>query len=193
MDCAHSSFHQPLITNTLTGDQDRLDELTYQDLKHAIDPNDLPYTDYAPLVRYVRYSGTQENIMSFFVPSPTKINRWTTFIQFVEWDEQVKDMTLSPVEAARLLLWGGNIRVHCPCPAFQFWGHAYISTELGIAIYPELRFPHIRNPELKGAFCKHLRRALLTIPFHLGDMATAIKQQRSALQNVPPPVDPAVM
>lgn len=178
MDCAHS--HQPLITGPLTFEQDRLDELTYQDLKHALDPRDLPYRDYAPLIKYVRYVGTQENIMSFFVPSPTRINMWTTFIQFVEWDEQIRDMTLSPVEAARLLLWGGNLRVHCPCPAFTFWGHAYVCTELGIAIYPETRYPHIRNPELKGFACKHIRKSILTLAWHLGDMAAAIKQQRQA-------------
>jgi hypothetical protein len=185
MDCAHSHyFHQTRITDPYF-DLDRLDELTYADLKHAIDPNDLPYTDYAPLIKYVRFLGVEGNILSFFVPSPTKINRWTTFVQFIEWDEQVRDLTLNAVEAARLLLWSGNIRVHCPCPAFAFWGHAFVATELGMAIHPETRYPHIRNPTLLGVCCKHLRRTTLVLGAHLADMASAIKKQREALRRSP--------
>jgi hypothetical protein len=180
MDCAHYYARPPRIIDPLTLDQARLDELTYQDLKHALDPRDLPYTDYAPMIPYVRYVGTEDNILAFFVPSKVEINKWTAFIQFVEWEEQLKDLSLSPVEAARLLLWGGNLRVHCPCPAFAFWGHAFVSTELGIAIHPEIRYPHIRNPDLKGFACKHLRKIILVLPFHLGDMASEIKKQRNA-------------
>jgi hypothetical protein len=158
----------------------RLDEMRYADLKHAVDPRDLPYIDYAPLVKYVKYVGTKENIMNFFVPSPTRINKWNCYIQFVEWYEQVADLGLNAAEAARLLLWAGNIRIHCECPAFLYWGHNFIATELDVAIYPETRFPHIRNPELRGIACKHLRRALLVLPYHLGDMAKAIQQQRTS-------------
>lgn len=161
-----------------------LDEFTYKDMLHAIDPRDLPHRDYAPLVKYVKYEGTQGSTMKFFVPSPTPgkypgiLNAWNTFIQFVEWDAQVRDTSLSAVEAARLLLWSGNIRVHCPCPSFKFWGYQYIVTQLDASIFSEIRFPKIRNPQLKGIVCKHLRRTIKVLPFHLGDMATAIKDQK---------------
>ncbi len=161
-----------------TFDTHLLNEFTYKDMLRIIDPRDLPHRDYAPLIPYVRYVGTEKNIMKFFVPSPTKINMWNTYIEFVEWDSQVVDTKITPTEAARLLLWSSDIRVHCGCPSFIFWGYQYILTQLDASIYSEERYPHIRNPNLKGIVCKHLRRTLKVLPFHLGDMATAIKQQR---------------
>ena len=160
-----------------------LDEFTYKDMLHVIDPRDLPHRDYAPLIKYVKYVGTDKDTMKFFVPSPTKINMWNTYVQFVEWDAQVRDTDITAVEAARLVLWAGNIRVHCPCPSFKWWGYHYILNQLDAAIFPDEAagniFPKIRNPQLKGIACKHLRRTLKVLPFHLGDMATAIKQQRT--------------
>jgi hypothetical protein len=155
-----------------------LDEMQFSDLMHVLDPRDLPYRDYAPLIKYVKYVATQDSVMKFFVPSPTKINRWGTYIQFVEWRAQVADASLTAPEAARLILWSGNLRIHCQCPAYLFWGMQYIDTQLDIAIWPEMRFPGIRNPNLKGIACKHLIRTLKVLPFHLGDMAKAINQQR---------------
>lgn len=156
-----------------------LDEMNYKDIMKHIDPRNLPHRDYAPLIKYVKYIGTEGDIMKFYVPSPTKINSWHTYIQFDEWDAEIRDTSISAVEAARLLLWGANIRVHCDCPAYKFWGMQYIDTQLDIAINPEERFPHIRNPNLKGIVCKHLSRNIKVLPFHLGDMAKAIKYQRA--------------
>jgi hypothetical protein len=156
-----------------------LDEMQFSDLMHHLDPRDLPYRDYAPLIRFVNYVGTENNIMKFFVPSPTRINMWNTYIQFDEWNAEVRDTAITAVEAARLLLWSGNIKIFCPCPAYNFYGMKYIDTQLDIAIVPETRFPGIRNPNLKGLACKHLIRTIKVLPFHLGDMAKAIKEQRS--------------
>jgi hypothetical protein len=167
-----------------------LDEMVYKDLLHAIDPSDLPHRDYAPLVKYVKYVDTLEDTMKFFVPSPTPakyivqypdLNYWENYIQFVQWDQVLLDRSLTAVEAARLLLWGADLRIFCTCPAYLYWGMKYIDTQLGIAIYPEDRFPHIRNPELRGIACKHQRRTIKVLPFHLGDMAKAIKTQRDKL------------
>jgi hypothetical protein len=163
-----------------------LDEMYYADLMHSIEPRDLPHRDYLPLIKYVKYVGTEHNIMKFYVPSPTPekyqnfsgLNLWTTYIQFMEWDDMIKDTSVNAVEAARLILWGANLRIHCPCPAYKFWGMQYIDTQLGIAMVPEPRFPGIRNPGLKGIACKHLRKTLKILAFHLGDMASVIKQQR---------------
>lgn len=156
----------------------KLDEFTYKDMLHVIDPRDLPHRDYAPLIPYVKYISTADNTMKFFVPSPVTINAWNFYIQFVEWDAQVMDTALPAPEAARLLLWGGNLRVHCGCPSFLYYGYAYILTQLDAAMKAEVRFPKIRNPQLKGLLCKHGRRAIKVLPFHLADMAKAIKQQR---------------
>jgi hypothetical protein len=54
----------------------------------------------------------------------------------------------------------------------------YILTTKDAAIVPETRFPSIRNPQLKGGMCKHLIRSMKVLPFHLGDIAKAIKETR---------------
>ena len=157
-----------------------LDEVFYKDFMAEINPNNLPHRDYAPLIPFVRYQGTKNNTMKYFVPN--RYNGWNTYIQFVDWNEQVADKSIDANEAARLLLWSGNIRLHCDCPAFKFWGSQYILTQLDAAIVPEMRMPHIRNPHLKGIVCKHGNRVLKVAPFHLGDMASAIKEQRRNLK-----------
>lgn len=153
-----------------------LEEQTYRDLLRAIVPGDLPHRDYAPFISSVRYVETLGNTMEYFVPN--SYNGWSNYFQFQDWDEQVKDQSLNVTEAARVLLWAGNIKIHCTCPAFHFWGGQYILTQLDAAIVPEERFPHIRNPHLRGISCKHLRRSIKVLPFHLGDMAKAIAIQR---------------
>lgn len=158
-----------------------LDEETYKDIMNVVNPMDLPHRDYAPLLRKVEYLETRGNTMKFFVVN--EINGWPCYIQFMDWDAQVADPTINVNEASRLLLWGGNIRIHCKCPSFVFYGYEYILTQLGAAIFPENRFPHIKNPQLKGIACKHLRRCLKVLPFNMGYIASEIKRQRMGLGN----------
>jgi hypothetical protein len=158
---------------------ERLDEITYKDIMRVINPNDLPHRDYAPLIKYVRYVEMRKDMMKFFVPNI--YNGWNTYIQFMDFNEQLRDTSINANECARLLLWSSNIRVHCTCPAFKFWGSEYILTQLDAAIIPENRFPHIRNPHLKGIVCKHLNRTIKTLGFHLGDLASYIKVERQNL------------
>ncbi len=173
MSCAHEAPHNALLETI------ELDEMYYKDMMRKVIPGWLPHRDYAPLIKSVQFKGHVGNTQRYFVPN--RYNGWFTYIRFLEWDEQVRDTSLTAVEAARLLFWGANIQVHCGCPAFLFWGSQYILTQVDAAIVPEIRFPHVRNPHLKGVVCKHLNRTLKVLPFHLGDMATAITQDRNKL------------
>jgi hypothetical protein len=163
----------------------KLDEQSYKQIVRDITKNNipgeilhnLPHRDWAPLIKYVKYHGHDQGIFRFFVPN--KYNGWFTYIQFEEWDNTIFDHDLTAPEVSRLLLWAGNIRVHCPCPAFKFWGHQYIMTQKDSAIIPEIRYPHIRNPQLRGGCCKHLNRTIKVLPFHLGFMAHEVKQARA--------------
>jgi hypothetical protein len=164
--------------------EERLDEETYKDLVADITNNNtpgaivnnLPHRDWAPLIRYVRYQKRKGNILQFFVPN--SYNGWFTYIQFPEWYDVSQDHELNAVEASRMLLWGGNVRLHCHCPSYKYWGYQYILTQLDAAIRPENRYPSIRNPQLKGVCCKHLRRTIKVLPFHLGTIASEIKKTR---------------
>lgn len=154
----------------------RVDEVTYKDLKNAIDPRNLPHRDYAPLLKRVEFEGVRGNTLKFWVHN--KLNAWDNYVRFTEWDDVLNDTSLDTNEAARLLLWSGNIKVHCQCPAYKYWGYQYILTQLDASIIPEERFPHKRNPRLLNACCKHLRRTIVVLPFHLGNIAAAIRDQR---------------
>jgi hypothetical protein len=173
----------------------RLDEVEYKHLMAEIDPNveiggrtpKLPFRDWSKLIPSVNYVGYKRNTLKFFVPN--KYNGWETYFQFDEWMDQMQDRSITAPEAARLLLWSGNIRIHCGCPSFKYYGFQYILTQLDAAIVPEERYPHIRNPHLRGVVCKHANRSLKVLPFHLGDMAKAIKEQRLRLKTGEPDPD----
>lgn len=173
MPCHHDLFENTLVENQI------LHEMYYKEFMQKIGMKILPHKDYEKYIKLAKIDGIRGNTMRFFVPN--KYNGWNTYIEFPEWDEQVQDLTINPVEAARLLLWGANLRLHCGCPSFLFWGYQYILTKNDSAIVPETRMPTIRNPQMKGIVCKHLRKTLRVLPFHIGDMAKEIKQQRSAL------------
>lgn len=163
-----------------------LDEDTYKDLMRDVTQNNLPgaivnnlpHRDWAPLLRSVQFVEEQEGMLKFFVRN--RYNGWFTYIRFVDWRPMVVDTSVTAAEAARLLLWAGNVQLHCPCPSYKYWGYQYILTQKDAAILPEERYPKIRNPELKGVACKHLRRTLKVLPFHLGTMAKELKNDRDA-------------
>jgi len=62
-----------------------------------------------------------------------------------------------------------DVEVKCSCPAFQYWGPAYI---LSLGKYnakytdDEKRPPRIRNPKQYGAFCKHIENMMKVLPFY---------------------------
>lgn len=153
-----------------------LQEFSYKDFLNVWKASDLPHRDYSPLIKSARYVEMRKDTMKFFVPN--KYNGWNTYIKFDSYYEQIKDTSLTAPEVARLLMWSDNIKLHCTCPAFKFWGSEYILTQLDAAIVPENRFPHIRNPHLKGIVCKHLKRTLEIFRFHFGDLAAQIKIDR---------------
>ncbi len=153
-----------------------LDEEYYKGLMKLYVPGWMPHKDYSPLIPFVKTDGHKGDTMRFFVPN--KYNGWHTYVRFMEWHEVVNDRDYDATESARLLLWGGNLQLHCGCPAYLFWGMNYILTQKDAAIVPEDRFPTIRNPNLKGGLCKHLTRTLKVLPFHLGDMSRLIREQR---------------
>lgn len=160
------------------------ESMTYKDIVADLVPNSvagarvskLPIRDWAPLIPSVNYQGFKGNTFKFFVESGA--NGWNTYFRFDEFYEQVDDTSITAPEAARLLLWAGNLRMHCNCPSFTYHGFAYILTSLDAEIYPETRFPAKNNPELLGWGCKHLRKAARVLPFHLGHFASAIKATR---------------
>lgn len=175
--CGH---HHPFVTVPMKTVA-TLNEATYKELGSLVDGNFLNQNIRAEELAGVHFMGFEpEDIMNFYVDSSnhTKNNiRYTNSIQFDEWEEVGSDQELNYSERARMLLWVGNIRLHCTCPSFLYWGYQYMCTVLDASIYPEERFPRIRNPGERGIVCKHLNRTLRVLPFHSGSIAKEAKKQ----------------
>lgn len=166
-------------------------EFTYRDILNHIglanpvgakSPK-LPYRDWERLIQSCKMYGMGQTLShhrdTAMFHLPNRYNGWNTWVQFVQWGDEITDTRLSPRDAAKLLIWEGDIRFHCGCPSYKFWGHQYVATELGCAIEPEGRFPKVRNPNLVGAgCCKHLRKTMRVLPFYSADFAKHIEEQR---------------
>lgn len=79
---------------------------------------------------------------------------------------------------AKKVMFKAEIQLKCNCPAFQYWGPAFI---LSLSKYdgkytdPERRPPRIRNPKKYGAVCKHLQNLLNVYPWYQSTMAKWLK------------------
>jgi hypothetical protein len=72
----------------------------------------------------------------------------------------------------------GDIKVHCSCQAFLFYGYSFITTKLGIAHdkYLEDRPPDIKNKLQRGIVCKHAAWSLKNLPFVVSDITKELKE-----------------
>lgn len=133
-------------------------------------------------MHFVVKSSTGKNNVKVNMPDGSKGHSssgfYDNFVRFSDWDHVVTDDDFKAHEAARMLFWVGNVEVFCSCPSFIYYGYKYICTVIDSSLYPENRKPVIRNPGEQGVVCKHLRKTFQVMPFYLGDMATAIKQER---------------
>lgn len=175
--CGH--FHPHVTVGMQSVAQ--LNEATYKEIATLIDGNFLKQTVRANELDGIRYVGFKpEDVMNFHVNSSEHDEnaiKYANSIQFDQWEEIGRDPDFNWNERARMLLWVGNIKLHCSCPSFLYWGYQYICTVLDAAIYPEERFPRIRNPQERGVVCKHLNRVLRVLPFHSGSIAKELRRQ----------------
>lgn len=158
----------------------QLNEMNYKQMVQAIDPNFLRQGWRARALRGLRYNGFSGDTMIFYVTSSEiELNgiEYMNLVKFLQWDDYGGNPDISPREKALQLLWLSDIQVHCDDPSFLYWGYQYILTQLDASVYQETRYPHIRNPQLRGIVCKHLNRVLRSLPFYSGDIAKAITDQ----------------
>ena len=158
----------------------QLNELNYREIATGIDGNFLNQKVRADELNGIQLGGFEDNIMKFLINS-SKFDenriRYQCSVMFDQWDEIGQDPDFNFPERARMLLWVGDLRLHCTCPSFLYWGYQYILTVLDSSIYPEVRAPKVRNPGERGIVCKHLNRILRVLPFYSGEMAKELKNQ----------------
>lgn len=157
-----------------------LNEETYQDLLRGTDPGFIHHSQHAAAIRRagVKYEGSDFDTVRFTTPSETAKGRYrwnqTIVLQDLPDAMEMEDTRLQ--DKVNLAV-SGDLKVHCDCPAFQYWGYNYVLTQLGTSGGDEKRFPGIRNPRLRGTVCKHLDGVLRVFPFWINNIAADLKRQ----------------
>lgn len=155
-------------------------EATYKEIAMFIDGNFLNQNVRANELKGIRLAGFDGDTMIFDVNRAEYDENGIVYkclVKFDEWEQVGQDADLKANEKARMILWVGNLRLHCTDPSFLFWGYQQILSQLDAAIFPEERYPGERNPTQRGVVCKHLNRVLRVLPFHSGDIAAEFKRQ----------------
>lgn len=116
------------------------------------------------VIKYELESVSDDGTATFKTTSGTNKDGTFHYIQKVKfkgWNDYMSDdVDGTLLDKVKLILHEG-VEVTCSCPAFQYYGAAYITTQLDAKFgKAEDRAPVIRNPDEKGTVCKHLSRIL---------------------------------
>jgi hypothetical protein len=153
----------------------RIDEVTRKDILKDIDPRTYKYSKE---VKSVKYKGiTKDYVVVFETPSVTANppTVYTQRIKLLDYPDVENDTDITYKEKVRLAI-AGDIEVSCTCPAYKWWGYEYIMTQLSAKEgSPQKIFPEIRNPELQGTVCKHLKVVIEAFVMNWTTIAKDIK------------------
>lgn len=157
----------------------RVDEATYREIKARIDPNFLKQSVRSSVLTGLTLAGFDGDTMNFWINSSHWAENHTKYmdtVRFKEWEGIGSDLTMKPVERARMLMFNGNVELNCTCDSFLYWGYRYILTQMDASLIPENRPPVERNPQMRGVVCKHLNRTLNSFPFYTSDLAKQVRE-----------------
>lgn len=118
-------------------------------------------------------------LLQFFTTCAASKNTWVQTLMFDGWNDIVYvvppgypfpeedenairgDEPWETIRSRFPELINTNVRVHCNCPAFLWWGSWYNVDDRGSALYPgEAVAPNIRDPDRNNIVCKHLAAVL---------------------------------
>lgn len=186
------------LTSELVGIHNGLTEITHAGLVTKQSDIEKLFPTFKQRVKAVgdkggiRLVSTDKDLWNMKIHSGTEDNKWYEFkVEWHELGDKIKDAVTSKSilkkdksgidqrKLARKLLKEENIRILCTCPAFQYWGPAYILSKDkydGKYGRKETRPPKERNPNEYGATCKHGQAFLRTLPFYATDMIKFLKE-----------------
>lgn len=150
-----------------------------RDLWQGIDWEFIRMRDHYNAIRAkgVQYKGVDFDVVKFATPSESRPNmHHEQWIQMVDLRALLDDPEMSLQDDVQLAM-AGDLKVHCTCEAFTYFGYKYILTNLDSAIQPETRPPNVRNPKQRGSVCKHLAAVLKVFPFWWNTIASDLRKQ----------------
>lgn len=135
----------------------KLDELTRADLMKDVERKVMKRASKLNLPRYLGI--TRDYVVKMAVDSSTGNGYYVVQIKLDEYPSIASEPDMTTKEKVRLAL-AGDMKIHCECPAFRFYGYEYITTQIGSNSGSiQNIYPIIRNPNLIGIMCKHCYRA----------------------------------
>lgn len=89
------------------------------------------------------------------------VSRHHVLLELLNFQAAVSSPSSSEELAKKVL--AGPLRVSCDCGRWKYW-YSYVAT-IGKfnASTPQLGFPKVRNPQLRGVSCKHVLRVMNTL------------------------------
>lgn len=125
-----------------------------------------------------KYVGiTKDYTVLMKVDSSTGKGSYTVRIKLVEYPAIANEEDLTTKEKVRLAL-SGDMKIHCDCPAFRYWGYEYITTQLDANSHTQqYLYPIVRNPKLEGTLCKHCYRAFKSFGSYWSKIAKDLDSQ----------------
>jgi hypothetical protein len=135
---------------------------------------------------FTYYQGVDRKfVITFMTPSGTTPGLyWIQKIELADMKAIIKKYgkIKKPLELVRLAM-AGRVKTSCNDPdgndepSWLYWGHKYKADISGYNYGTgEKRFPEIRNPQLKGGGCKHVRAVMEALPFHAGKITQDLKK-----------------
>lgn len=154
----------------------RIDELNRKELLRDVDTWTKNKTHNITSAIYLGM--TEDYTMFFRVPSSTGRGTYTVRVTLADYPEIAQDEDLDVREKVRLAI-TGNLKLHCNCPAFLYYGYDYILSQLDARAHgEENRFPRIKNPHLQGVMCKHCLKVMEAFPYNWTRAASDIQNNR---------------
>jgi hypothetical protein len=145
----------------------KLTALTINDLKRSIPSHVAARARLCSPALSSFSMGPDGIVLQFWTASAGSRNSWIQTVQLFDWQlvpELVElqetnagwDKVKAEVPEIMDLL---NVKVHCNCPAFLWYGSQYQLTQLDTSMFDESIYPYVRDPSLQNTVCKHLAAA----------------------------------
>lgn len=164
-----SSSKKPILSFTLA-----------QVLKE-VDPNHIHHAEYTSRLQepfVIRVYGSSILFGTYSSKYDRNHTIWKQKVIFKDFVVIARDKEIPIGDAVRYAIENLDFHIRCQCPSWVFFGYAYQATQLDYqyGLPRENRFPHIRNPNLRGSVCKHADKVMRWIIEHEDEIVQYFEQ-----------------